>query len=303
MNNIYDVVIIGSGIAGMSCALYLKRNNLNILLIENKVPGGQINYTSMIENYPGFDNIDGVSFNMNVLKQLKTIDVVPKFYDIIKINEKDGLKEIETTKELIKCKKIVISTGRKPKQLGLENEDKYMGKGISYCSFCDGNLYKDKEVIVIGGGSSALEESLFLSNICSKVTIINKNNQFKSDESLISKIKTKDNINIIYNSKTEKYIDENGKIGGILISSDNLTKEILASCIFVYIGYEPHVGLLDDLNIELENNYIITNNQGMTNIEGIYAAGDVVKKDFYQIVLAAADGVNVALNIIKKLQG
>ena len=300
-NNIYDVVIIGAGIAGMSCSLYLKRNNLNILLIENKTPGGQINYTSMIENYPGFTKIDGVSFNMNVLEQLKLLDIIPKYYDIKEIKRSKSYKKIITTKEEILCKNIVIATGRSPKKLGLENEDKFIGKGISWCSFCDGNLYKDKEVIVIGGGSSSLEEALYLSNICSKVTIINKNDYFKSDKVLLDKVLNNKKITIMYEANITNYIDDGSKIIGIKVIQNNIECEIDASCVFIYIGYKPNSAIIESMKVKLVDDYIVTNNKGETNIKGIYACGDVVKQDFYQIILAASSGVNVALNIIKKL--
>lgn len=299
MNKIYDVVIIGSGIAGMSAALYLKRSNLDILLIENNIPGGQINYTSIIENYPGFKNIDGVTFNMNVLEQLKILNVIPKYYNIKEVELDNKVKKIITDKEEILSNNVIIATGRKPKKLGLDKEEKLIGKGISWCSYCDGNLYKDKDVIVIGGGASALEESLFLANICSKVTIVNKYDKFKSDKNLLEKVLANKKIEIVYNSNTTEYIVENDKILGILVKTEEKSEKILGEGVFIYIGYEPNTLLFEDKNLEIENAYILTDNTGKTNINGVYACGDVVKKDFYQIVLAAADGVNVALNIIK----
>lgn len=301
MKKKYDVVIIGSGIAGMSAALYLKRANIDLLLIENNVPGGQINYTSVIENYPGFNNINGTDFNMNVLEQLKNIEVVPQYFDIKKIITKGEYKEIITNSETIMCKNIVIATGRRPKKLRLENEEKFIGNGLSWCGFCDGNLYKDKDVIVIGAGASALEESIYLSKICNKVTIINKYDFFKSDKLLYEKVENNSKIEIIYNAQTKKYIVENNKIFGIIINREEKEEKIFASGIFIYVGYEPNTELIMDSNIIMDNNYIIVDENGMTNVDGIYACGDVVKKQFYQIILASADGVNVALNIIKSM--
>ena len=299
---VYDVVVVGSGIAGMSCSLYLKRNNLDILLIENNIPGGQINYTSVIENYPGFSSIDGVTFNMNVLEQLKKLDIQPRNYEIKEILKGRGYKRLITSKEEILTKNIVVATGRKPKGLNLKDEELFIGRGISWCALCDGSLYKDKEVVVIGGGASSLEEALYLSKICNKVTIINKNKEFKADNKLINAVLSNSKIDIIYEAITTAYNHTNNILTGVTILKDGVSSQIKCVGIFIYIGYYPNSKVVDGLNMKRDNGYIVTNKKGMTSINKIYACGDVVKKDFYQIILAAASGVNVALNIIKSIK-
>ena len=176
-----NTVIIGSGIAGMTAAIYLKRANIDFIIIEKGAPGGQILRTSTIENYPGFNKIDGPEFAMNVYKQLNELNVNYIFDDVKEISNNNEKILIKTQNSEIVCENIIIATGRNPRKIGLDNEDKYIGKGISYCALCDGNLYKDKNVAIIGGGNSAFEEALYLSKICKKVTLISINTVFKAD--------------------------------------------------------------------------------------------------------------------------
>lgn len=291
MNNIYDAIIIGAGISGMTSAIYLKRYNLNILIIEKEIPGGQISKASIIENYPGIEKIDGITFSINLLNQIEKLKLKISYEEVIEIKEEKNIKIVNTVNNQYKTKNIVIATGRRPKSLNL-GEKKYIGKGISYCATCDGMFYKEKDVIVVGGGNSALEESLYLSDICKKVTILNRSKEVKADEILLNKVKERKNIEIIYNEEIKEIKEEKEKIVGIKTN----TKEIKCDGIFIYIGLIPNSEIFK--NITKEKNYILVNKNQETNIKGIYAVGDVTKKELYQLITAASDGA-IAANHIK----
>lgn len=291
MQKTYDVIIIGAGIAGMTAAIYLKRYNLDVLILEQNIPGGQISKASIIENYPGIKKIDGTTFSMNLLEQISDLKIDINYEKVIKI-ETEKIKIVKTESQKYYTKNIIIATGRRPKSLNI-GEEKYIGKGISYCATCDGMFYKNKDVIVVGGGNSALEESLYLSDICNKVTILNRSDKLKADEILIDKINKRSNIEILLNSNIKKI---NGKE---FIESIELMDNKILNCnaIFIYIGLIPNTEIFD---VKKENGYIIVDKDQMTNINNIYAIGDVVKKDLYQLITAASEGAIAANNIKRK---
>ena len=288
---IYDAIVVGSGISGMSAAIYLKRANLDILIFESYIPGGQINNTSNVENYPGFTKVDGPTLVMNIHDQINAMNIPLKYEKVINVTKEDNFI-VETNKEKYIAKNVVIATGRTPNKLGIEDE--FIGKGVSYCALCDGALYKDLEVVVVGGGNSAFEESLYLSKICKKVTILNRSENLRATKILQEEVFSKQNIEIIYNCTIDSINSENEKIVSV-----NTNKGIInCSGIFIYIGLTPN---LDYLNIDVnkENNYIIVDNSMRTNIKGLYACGDVIKKDVYQIITAASEGTIAATSLIK----
>ena len=291
MEKIYDSIIIGAGISGMTSAIYLKRYNLDILILEKQVPGGQISKATIIENYPGIKAIDGTTFSMNLLDQIQNLKIELKYEEVVNIIEEDKIKIVETKDNKYYTKTIIIGTGRRPKSLNI-GEEKYIGKGISYCATCDGMFYKNEDVIVVGGGNSALEESIYLSSICKSITILNRSNKLKADQILIDKIKKISNIKILLNSNITKINGED------YIESIEINNNLLLKCkaVFIYIGLTPNTE--EFKNIKCENGYIIVDKNQMTNKEGIYAVGDVVKKDLYQLITAASDGA-IAANSIK----
>lgn len=295
MQSTYNTVIIGSGAAGMSLSLYLSRAGIKHIIIESSAPGGQLNKIVNIENYPGIKSIDGPTFAYNLYTQITDLQVQYIHENVLSINKKKGYHEVITTNNIIKAKYVVIASGRKPRELPIDNIEKYIGNGISYCALCDGAFYKNKDVIVVGGGRSALEEALYLSNICNKVTIIHRKNFFTAEEITINEIKNKKNIDIIYNTNIKEIKEENNKI--YAIKTDN-NKEILTNGIFVCIGYIPNTSFIDIVG--KENNYILVNKKFETNIKRIYAIGDVIKKDLYQITSAVNDALIVANELIKK---
>lgn len=296
MKETFDCIIIGAGVAGTTASIYLKRWNFNILLLEKNMPGGIISNTSIIENYPGVKKIDGSTFAMNLYEQIKELDINYKYGNASEITQKNNLFIVNTDLGNYQTKSIIIATGRTPRKLNLENEDKLIGNGISYCATCDGLLYKDKEVCVVGGGNSALEESLYLSKICKKITIINRSSKLRADEILIEKVKNTANIEVMYNSNIIKLKEKQNKLTNIIIKKENEAKELLCHGLFIYIGFEPIIPNVP--NLKLNDNYIVVDEKMQTNIDNICACGDIIKKDLYQIITAAGEGATAA-NTIK----
>lgn len=295
----YDVIIIGAGIAGMTAALYLKRANKNVLIIEKGMPGGAINTASTVKNYPGITMVTGPEFSMLLYEQIKEnkIDIL---FDTVKDIELNGEEKIIklNNKDLI-TKFVVIATGKENRKLNLPNEEKLTGHGVSYCALCDGPLFKDKEVCVIGTGDSALEEALYLSTLCKKVTILAKYDYFKCKEEHLNDVKNANNIEIIYSAMTKELIEKDGKLDAIVYQKDGQLTTMKTDGIFVYIGSTPNI--FANLPLELDKNYVKVNDLMETNITGIYACGDVVKKSLYQLVTASSDGAIAATSILKEL--
>lgn len=293
MKQHFDCIVIGAGIAGITASIYLKRAGLKILLLEKKAIGGQIINTSEIENYPTINNIDGASFAIQLQEQIKKLEIPVQYKEVIDIELDNDLKIVKTKEEEYTTKNIIISTGRIPRKLNLENEDKLLGKGISYCATCDGYFYKNKKVAIVGGGNSALEAAIYLSRICEHVTVINRSDKLRADKELQDEIKELKNVEILFN---EEIISLNEKDGYL----DNLTlknNQIDVSGLFVYIGLIPTLPFIKNIDLNLENGYIIVDKNMETNIKGIYACGDIIKKDVYQIITAASEGAIAASSI------
>lgn len=302
MKNNYDVVIIGSGIAGMTAALYLKRSGIDCLIIEGNMPGGQAAKTSTITNYPGFKSITGPELITKILGQLKAlkVDTVYKKARNIKLDRDMKIVVLDDDSEIV-CKQLMIATGRKPRLLGLEKEEELTGKGISYCATCDGVLFKGQEVVVVGGGDSALEEAIYLSSLCEKVTIIHRNNDFRAKSYLQEELKYIDNIEVLKNSSVVDFIEKEGVLSKVRINREGNIENIPATGCFIFIGFVPETEIFSNLNITDEDGYILTNERMETTIKGIYAVGDVRKKEICQLVTAASDGAIAAIHMIKNL--
>ena len=285
----HKVVILGSGIAGMTAGIYLKRGGLDVLVVEDNIPGGVLNEIPSIENYPGYEEISGPDLAMNIYNQLTKLGVkiLNKKITSIDLNNK-------IINNNIKYEYLVIATGRKSRMLSLEHEKELLGKGISTCALCDGFFYKDKKVAVVGGGSSSLTEALYLSKICKEVIIIHRRDKLTADKYLIYKVNSTKNIKVLYNSNITKYNQNNNKLTSVTINNkDNLEVE----GVFLAIGSTPNSEIF---NVNKDNNYIIVDSNYMTNIDKVYAIGDVIKKDYYQLSTAASDAVVAASNIIKR---
>lgn len=291
--NSYDCIVIGAGVAGMTAALYLKRSGINVLLIEREMPGGVLNKTTEIENYPGFTKINGTDLALSIYEQIKNQQIEYKYGNVVEIVCNGEEKIVKTNRDEFKTKNIILATGRTPRKLGLSNEEKLIGHGISYCAICDGSFFKNKEVALVGGGNSALTGALYLSNITSKVYIINRSDKLKADEILQSKIKEKSNIEILFNSKVTNINEKDN----VLDSVDLNNKELNVKGLFIYIGFDPDINYLKNLNIKTKNGYIEVDEDMQTNIKGIYACGDIVSKKVYQISTAIGEAAIAATSI------
>lgn len=297
----FDCVVVGAGIAGMTAAIYLKRANLNVLMIEKSAPGGQLNWISHIANYPGFSSVDGPTLASNLLDQIQKLGIECRYGNVLSIANEKEKKVIITDQETIFCKAVILATGRIPKELGIEKERQLIGKGISRCAICDGFFYKGKTVAVIGGGNSALEEGLYLASICKKVYLIHHSSTFRGDPILVNQVMQTKNI-IIYDNATITSIQEaEGKLSSITIMKD---KEVPLEVegLFIYIGYEPDTKFLKDTKVELQDDYIITTYEGRTNVPFIYACGDVIKKSLYQLTTAVGEASLAASSAIADLK-
>lgn len=291
MKSNFDCIIIGAGIAGLTAAIYLKRAGKNIVIIEKSMPGGQILKTNSIKNYPGFLEIDGFGLIEKILEQTNNLNIKIIKEEVIEI--KDNFKVI-TNNNIYETNNIILATGRKPRILGLQNEDQLIGKGLSFCASCDGQLYKNESVAVVGGGNTAFEEAIYLSNICSKIYLIHHSNKYKAEEYLIEELKKKNNVVFVQNEVITKLNSEND----VLESIETNKNKYEIKGLFVAIGQVPSIIKIDSL--ESENGYIKVDNKMETNIKGIYACGDCIKKDVYQLTTAASEGTISAYSIINK---
>lgn len=303
MKSDFDVVVIGAGVAGMTAAIYLKRSGINCCLLEREIPGGQINKSSSVKNYPGFIDISGPDLSNSIFKQVSELEIIYKYGNVLKIELKDNLKIIKTDLEEISTKNIIIATGRKPRKLDIKGEDRLVGKGVSYCALCDANFFKDQDVAVIGGANSALEEAIYLSGICKTVTIIHRRDEFTAEEIFKEKIKNIPNIKLKLGYVVKELVDKDEKLSSIIIKDKNNKEEELSvrGC-FIYIGQIPSSEAFKSILKFDKDGYIKVNNHNETNVKGIFAAGDIIKKDAYQLLTAMSDGVIAAVNCIKDIK-
>lgn len=300
---IYDLIIIGAGPAGLSAALYAKRSNLNVLVFEKEAPGGKVLTTATVENYPGFSTITGPDLAYNFYDQCVKLGVDFKYTEVINVNEiENDYKEIITSSnDIFTCKSVIISTGMVNRKLNIPNEDKFFHKGISYCAICDGNLFKNKKVAVIGSGRSAVEESIFLSEICSNVVLISNKKELKADQIIIDKLSEIKNINVLMNTDT---ISFNGKdfLESITVKEKDSNKEynIELEGSFIFIGFNPVAPLVNNETIiDNETKFIKQNEKMETKYPGIFSAGDINTKSYRQISTAISDGTIAALNALE----
>jgi thioredoxin reductase (NADPH) len=295
----YDLIVIGMGPAGISAALYAKRSNLKVLILEKKMPGGLLNYINKIENYPGYISVSGPELAYNFLNNIKENDIPYKLEEVKEIKVVNNTKIVITNKSEYSTSNVILSTGRKQRMLELAHEKELLGKGISTCAICDGMFYKNLDVAVVGGGNSAFQESLYLANIAKSVTLINRSDKYKANSSLIKLVEENDKINILNNSKVTKLISEDEHLKAIEV---NNKKIIEVQGLFIYIGYEPINNIIIK-NIETdEYGYIKINYNYETNISGIYAIGSTINIELNQILTVCAQGAACAMNIVRKIK-
>lgn len=292
---IYDLVIIGMGPAGVSAAIYAKRAGLNVLCLDKAMIGGYVNYIDRIENYPGMI-MSGPDLAFKFYEHIKELDIEFVNKEVLSVIDGDVKKVVTNDTEYL-SKYVLIATGRVPRKLGLDNEEELDGKGISHCALCDGAFYKGKTIAVVGGGDSALQETLYLSNLCEKVYLIHRREEFRVTGSLLEKIQDKDNVVRIMNTNISGLESKDGKLSSILLDSGD---ELEVDGLFVYVGFVPGTDFANELEITDENGYIIVDKHFESKLKGIYAVGDIIKKEVYQVSTSIGEGAQAAINIIEK---
>lgn len=295
-NTKYDVIIIGAGPAGISASIYLKRANVNCLLLESEAPGGLLNKIHKIENYPGFTDDTGSILAFRMYSQVESLGIDLKIEKVINIKSGNDSYEVFTKNNVFVSKYIIIATGRTPKKLEVKNSEKYEGKGISYCAVCDGALYRNKDIAIVGGGNAAIDTANYMSNIANKIYIINRSSNLRADQKGQEEIKKLENVNVLYNTKLKDIIGDDTGVQGVVLEDGT---EINLSGIFVCIGQTNNSAFYQNLNLKTDNKGIVVDKDLKTTANNVYACGDSISKDLYQVVTATSEGAMVASNIIK----
>lgn len=296
---VYDVIIVGAGPAGMTAAVYTSRANLSTLLIERGIPGGQMANTEDVENYPGFDHVLGPDLSNKMFEHAMKFGAVYKYGDIKEIINEGPLKKVVTGSDEYYAKTVIISTGADHKKLGVPGEDDLGGRGVSYCAVCDGAFFKNRELVVIGGGDSAVEEAVYLTRFASKVTIIHRRDELRAQKILQERAFSNDKVEFIWNKEVTNINENGGKVSTVKLKDTQTGEESELSTdgIFIYVGTLPLNGAFKDLDITNEDGYVITDENMATKIPGIYAAGDIRDKTLRQIVTATGDGSIAAQSV------
>lgn len=289
---IYDVIIAGAGPAGLTAAVYTSRANLSTLIIERGVPGGQMVNTEEIENYPGFDSILGPDLANKMFEHAKKFGAEYQYGDIKEIRDGDTYKTVIAGDKEYKARAVIIATGVEHKKLQVPGEEELAGRGVSYCAVCDGAFFKDRELVVVGGGDSAVEEGIYLTRFASKVTIVHRRDQLRAQKILQQRAFENEKIEFIWNHTVKEIREKDGKVGSVLLVNTKTgeEQEFKTDGVFVYIGMLPLNDSFKHLNITNEEGYIVTNENMETKVPGIFAAGDIRAKMLRQIVTATGDG-------------
>jgi thioredoxin reductase (NADPH) len=289
---IYDVIIIGAGPAGMTAAVYASRANMSTLMIERGVPGGQMTNTEEVENYPGYDSILGPELSNKMFEHAKKFGAEYAYGDIKQIIDGEEYKTVDAGTKQYKARSIIIATGAQFKKLGVPGESEFGGRGVSYCAVCDGAFFKGRELVVVGGGDSAVEEGVYLTRFASKVTIVHRRDKLRAQKILQQRAFENEKIDFIWNHTVKEIHGKDGKVSSVTLVNTitGEEKEFKTDGVFVYIGMVPLSKPFENLNITNEAGYIVTNELMETRVPGIFAAGDVREKNLRQIVTATGDG-------------
>ncbi|MCC5802078.1 thioredoxin-disulfide reductase [Rossellomorea vietnamensis] len=289
---IYDVIIVGSGPAGMTAAVYTSRASLSTLMLERGVPGGQMANTEEVENYPGFDHILGPDLSNKMFDHAKKFGAEYAYGDIKEILDGEDFKIVKTGSKEFKARAVIITTGAEYKKIGVPGEKELGGRGVSYCAVCDGAFFKGKDLVVVGGGDSAVEEGVYLTRFANKVTIVHRRDELRAQKILQQRAFDNEKVDFIWNHTVKEINDKDGKVGSVtLVSTENGEEtDFQADGVFIYIGMLPLTKPFANLGIINSEGYIETNEQMETKVPGIFAAGDVREKQLRQIVTATGDG-------------
>ena len=299
----YDTIIIGAGPAGMTAALYAARSNLKVALLERGIPGGQMNNTADIENYPGYANISGPELAEKMFEPLENLGVEHLFGLVEKIEDRGDFKEIITEDERFEAKTVIIASGANHRHLGVPGEEDFNSRGVSYCAVCDGAFFRDEDLLVVGGGDSAVEEAIFLTRFAKSVTIVHRRDELRAQKVLQDRAFANEKIRFVWDSVVESIHGDERKVTGVTfknVKTGELSQAEFGG-IFIYVGLDPVSEFAKDLGITDEAGWILTDHQMKTSVAGIYAVGDVRQKDLRQITTAVGDGAIASQEVYKYL--
>lgn len=292
----YDLLILGAGPSGLTAGIYAARGGLKTAIIEKTSFGGQLALTSEIENYPGFENISGFELAYKMQQQAEKLGVEFIYEEITDLDIVGDVKSVKTQGNKYEAKAIIIAMGASPRLLGLDKEKALLGAGVSYCATCDGAFFRGKDVAVIGGGNTAVEDAIYLSKFCNKVYIVHRRNEFRATKAEINKMTAKQNVELVLSSVVSDIFGES-KVEGIEVTTGEQKKRIDVSGVFVAIGRTPNTTLINGIDLT-DNGYIVVDRLQRTSEKGVYAVGDIVDKSLRQVVTACADGAVAAECVI-----
>ncbi|MCI5871574.1 thioredoxin-disulfide reductase [Streptococcus sp.] len=301
----YDTIVIGAGPAGMTAALYAARSNLKVATLEQGAPGGQMNNTSDIENYPGFEMISGPELSMKMYEPLEKLGVENLYGIVEAIKDEGDIKKVITSDATYETKTVIIATGAKHRLLEVKGEDTYSSRGVSYCAVCDGAFFRNQDLLVVGGGDSAVEEALFLTRFANKVTIVHRRDALRAQKLLQDRAFAHEKIDFIWDSVVEEIKGNDLKVTSVDIKNvktGEVTNHEFGG-VFIYVGLDPVSNMVADLDITDEDGWIITDDHMRTNRKGIYATGDVRQKDLRQITTAVGDGAMAGQQVYQFIAG
>ena len=298
----YDCLVIGAGPGGLTAAIYCSRANLKVAVLEKLMPGGQVASTYKIDNYPGVPEVSGVDLALKMFDQATALGVEYLPMEVIDIKKEKDIFLVKTNDQILQAKTVIVATGTKNRKLHVEGEEKYLGKGISFCAICDGSFYQGQDVLVVGGGNSALEESLYLSSIVNKVYIVNITDEPTAFKNVQDKVKKTKNIKVFNNSEVIAFEGDDTlkEVKVKNLKTKEVTSFKVNGC-FEYIGHIPNTDFLKDLGILNKYGYIVVDERKETKVKGLFGVGDVIDKEIRQITTATGDGTIAALNAAKYL--
>jgi len=287
----YDTIIIGAGPAGMTAALYAARSNLKVALIEGGLPGGQMNNTSDIENYPGYANISGPELAEKMFEPLENLGVEHLYGFVETIENHGDVKKVITDDQEFETRTVIVATGSKHRLLGVPGEEELNSRGVSYCAVCDGAFFRDQDLLVVGGGDSAVEEAIFLTQFAKSVTIVHRRDELRAQKVLQDRAFANEKINFIWDSVVKEIKGEN-RVESVVIENvkTNQVTEHAFGGVFIYVGLDPVSDFTKDLQIQDESGWIVTDDHMKTSVAGVFAVGDVRQKDLRQVTTAVGDG-------------
>ncbi|KRO16743.1 thioredoxin-disulfide reductase [Lacticaseibacillus saniviri] len=300
----YDVVVIGAGPGGMTAALYASRANLSVLMLDRGIYGGQMNNTAEIENYPGFSSILGPDLGQKMYDGATQFGAEYAYGNVTQVRNQGALKEVITDEDTYLAKAIVIATGADHKKLGVDGEETYSGRGVSYCAVCDGAFFKNRELVVVGGGDSAIEEGLYLTQLASKVTVIHRRDQLRAQQIIQKRAFANDKMNFVWNAQVEAIEGDDMKVTGVKYRDKETGEEhvVPASGAFIYVGVNPLTSAFTDLGILDEAGWVPTDELMATRVPGIFAIGDVRAKNLRQITTAVGEGGQAGQSVFNYIQ-